>query len=326
MKNKMKNNKRNNSTTHILDTTTTATLLLQQQQQLYNSNKKRNDLENELCIAEMWIEGKANVLDNDDHPQSKEHLAKYIAVRKSMTDAKLKVISKITQSLLESVVNDYLEVHHRCEANELEEPQLPLKYRNLFHYRLMKKLGAATGSYMLLMDNLTEKMQKYDWVCKSYRAKHTKKIQVLYFNPDKNDVIKKHLSWYENPKNPQYSGLSVEEKMIKIFGPKAKQNVNYEFVPKGKLFALVDGRDNRFNEVLFKTLVRPELREKMRSHPDFITRFTGRCIMLRDEVDNPITDLYWLRDVFAYDDYYSSINNLIQECKRSKNIPRIQIP
>ena len=254
---------------------------------------RRKDLENEICIAEMWIEGNANVLNRKHHPQTKEHLAKYLAVRKSMTDAKLKVISKISDALLKSVVMDFMEVYDCYGTNQAQI--------DLYHYRLMQKLGPATGKYMLLLNQLTEVMRKYDWVCKSYRAKHTKKIQVLYFNPDKNDVIKKHLSWYENPKNPQYSGLSVEEKMIKIFGPKAKQNVNYEFVPKGKLFALVDGRDNRFNEVLFQTLVPPELREKLRMHPDFTSRFTGRCIMIRDEVDNPITDLHWLRDVFAYD-------------------------
>lgn len=270
------------------------------------NNNRRNDLENEICIAEMYIEGRANVLKRYNNPLTKEHLENYIAVRKSMTATKLKVISKITDALMESVIRDFMYLYDDIEDDIDREAQL-----NLYYYRLMKKLGEATGSYIFLMQELTETMRKYDWVCMSYRAKHTHKIQVLYFKPDKNHVIKKHLSWYEHPKNPKYSGLAIDEKMIKIFGPKAKQSVNYEYIPKGKLFTIVDDRDaddrdddvNRFNEVLFKTLVRPELRDELRTHPDFTSKFTGRCIMIRDEVDNPITDLHWLRDVFDYDNY-----------------------
>ena len=261
------------------------------------NNIRRNHLENEICIAEMYLKGRQNVLNRKHHPQTKEHLENYIAVRKSMTAAKLKVISKITDALMESVIRDFDEKW--ILGGDIDrQAQL-----NLYYYRVMKKLGAATGTYIFLLQELTETMRQYDWVCMSYRAKHTKKIQVLYFNPDKNHVIKKHLSWFENPKNQRYSGLSVDEKMKKIFGPKAKQSVNYDYVPKGKLFTIVDDRDNRFNEVLFKTLVRPELRDKLRTHPDFTSKFTGRCIMMRDEVGNPITDLHWLRDVFAYDNY-----------------------
>ena len=255
------------------------------------NNNRFNDLSNEIWIAELYIEGRVNVLNRKHHPLTKEHLQNYIAVRKSMTAAKLKVISKIADTLMKSVVRDFMEVYGE---NIYKKAQI-----NLYYYRVMKKLGAATGSYIFLMEELTQKMRKYDWVCVSYRAKHTQKIQVLYFNPDKNDVIKKHLSWYENPKNPIYSGLSIDEKMIKIFGPKSQQSVNYEYVPEGKLFTIVDDRDNRFNEVLFKTLVRPELRDKLRTHPYFTSKFTGSCIMMRDEVGNPITDLHWLRDVFA---------------------------
>ena len=275
--------------------------------EMYNemNNIRRNNLENEICIAEMYLKGRQNVLNRKHHPQTKEHLENYIAVRKSMTAAKLKVISKITDALMESVIRDFDEKW--ILGGDIDrQAQL-----NLYYYRVMKKLGAATGSYIFLLQELTETMRKYDWVCMSYRAKHTHKIQVLYFKPDKNHVIKKHLSWYENPKNPKYSGLAIDEKMIKIFGPKAKQSVNYEYVPKGKLFTIVDDRDvddkdddyNRFNEVLFRTLVRPEFRAQYRTHPDFTSKFTGRCIMMRDEVDNPITDLHWLRDVFAYDNY-----------------------
>jgi hypothetical protein len=258
------------------------------------NNNRRNDLENEIVIAEMYIEGRANVLNRKHHPLTKEHLQNYSAVRKSMTAAKLKVISKIADSLKNSVVRDFI-TEQKWELNNQTQ-------MNLYYYRVMKKLGAATGTYIFLMEKLTEKMRKHDWVCVSYRAKHTKKIQVLYFNPDKNHVIKRHLSWFENPKNPKYAGLTIDEKMIKIFGP-LPQSVNHAYVPKGKLFTIVDERDNRFNEVLFKTLVRPELRDKLRTHPDFTSKFTGSCIMMRDEVDNPITDLHWLRDVFAYDNY-----------------------
>ena len=260
------------------------------------NNNRRNDLDNELCIAEMYVKGMSDILTTrkPSFPNIIIEYVEYNAVRKSMTAAKLKVLSNITDTLIKGVLKDFMEVYGCFENNQHQI--------NLYYYRVLKKLGAA-GLYIILMQRLSETMRKYDWVCKSYREKHTKKIQVLYFNPDKNHVIKKHLFWYENPKNPRYSGLNVEEKMIKIFGPKAKQSVNYEYVPKGKLFTIVDDRDIRFNEVLFKTLVRPELRDKLRTHPDFTEKFAGRCIMMRDEVDNPITDLHWLRDVFDYDNY-----------------------
>ena len=263
------------------------------------NNNRRNDLDNEICIAEMYVKGMSDILTKKPSDTtttfSKISYREYIAVRKSMTAAKLKVLQNIAETLLKGVVKDFMEVY---KCYKMENAQTTY----LYYYRVLKKLGVS-GIYYLLIDNLALKMSKYDWICKSYRDKHTKKIQVLYFNPDKNDVIKKHLFWYENPKNMRYSGLNIEEKMIKIFGPKSQQSVNYEYVPKGKLFTIVDDRDIRFNEVLFKTLVRPELRDKLRTHPDFTEKFAGRCIMMRDEVDNPITDLHWLRDVFDYDNY-----------------------
>jgi len=260
------------------------------------NNNRRNDLENEICIAEMWVKGiYGPFLTNIPCDNCEKIFGKYNAVRKSMTAAKLKVLQNIADALLKGVVKDFMEVY-KCYKNTTDATYL-------YYHRILKKLGKSQGLYIILMQILTKKMRKYDWICKSYRDKHTKKIQVLYFNPDKNDVIKKHLFWYENPKNMRYSGLNIEEKMIKIFGPKSQQSVNYEYVPKGKLFTIVDDRDIRFNEVLFKTLVRPELRDKLRTPPDFTEKFAGRCIMMRDEVDNPITDLHWLRDVFDYDNY-----------------------
>ena len=255
-------------------------------------NNFQKHLLSELRTADMYVKGLIHVLKKKDHPKTKEHLAKYHSIRKTITAPKLKVIQKLSDSIRESVFKD-------LEVNNI----IPKSKIILYYFRLMNRLGEATGTYILLMEGLISKMRGYDWNCKSYRARHTKKIQVLYFNPDKNHVIKKHLFWYENPKNPIYSGLNVEEKMIKIFGPKSQQSVNWEYVPKGKLITIVDDRDNRFNEVLFKTLVRPELREILRTHPDFTSKFTGSCIMMRDEVDNPITDLHWLRDMFPYDNY-----------------------
>jgi hypothetical protein len=211
-----------------------------------------------------------------------------------MTAAKLNVLQNIADSLLKGVVRDFVEVYGCYKANDTQGTYL-------YYHRVLKKLGVS-GIYILLMQRLTTKMSEEDWVCKSYRDKYTKKIQVLYFNPDKNHVIKKHLLYYENPKNPKYSGLQQCEKIQKIFGPKDEQELHYGEIGEGEnaLRILVDDRDNRFNEVLYKTIVRPELRDELRTHPDFTTKFTGRCIIMKDEVDDPITDLYWLRDAFGY--------------------------